>query len=127
VRVAARDAEPRVVWSTLGAGVIGHIDLGAERPAPGFALELRAEGLAQRIDVAVHDALSGQTASGYKLRFGGAAGIELSYRLGNTFALFAGGEASLLWKRFVLEIEDRDVNREYASGFAALAGVRASL
>jgi hypothetical protein len=127
LRVAARDDEPSVLWSTLGAGVIGHIDLGVARPAPGFALELRVEALAQRIDVTVHDAISGASESGYMVRYGCAAGIELSYRLGPTFALFAGGETSLLWKRFVLEVEGRDVNVEYVSGFAALAGVRASL
>ncbi len=126
-RFAGREGEERVLWSTLGVGVMGHIDLGAAPPATGFALELRLEALAQRVDVAVRDALSGLSASGYKLRYGGAVGLELSYRMSASFALFAGGETSLLWKRFVLEVDGRVVNVEYASGFAAVAGLRVSL
>lgn len=122
-RLSSHVDDPDVLWTTPGLGLLGHIALGRSA----FALELRAEALVQRIDAVAESAATGRREAGVATRYGGALGLEASALLSDHFALFAGAEASMLWPRFVLEVQGRDAGVERGTQLAALAGVRLQL
>jgi hypothetical protein len=123
LRLAMRAGEPSVRWTTPSLGLLGKIALGKSD----VALELRVEGLIQRIDAQAEDRATGMHEQGHASRYGGAAGLEAIFEIAEHFALFVGGETSLLWPRFVLEVQGRQAGAEGASHVQALAGMRLKL
>jgi hypothetical protein len=112
--------EPQVTWlaGSLGFGVRLGLD------DSWFALELRSEAALERLFVKATERDSGRDESGAEWRLGPRLGVDALLRLHHDWQFFFGGQGSILRPEVVIEVQNAEVTRVPAAGWALLAGFR---
>ena len=87
------------------------------------ALELRGELVGERASLRARD-VEGRVEAAGVWRLGGRAGVDVLMRWGGGWAVFVGGELSVLRPRLVVDVAEEPRMREGWWGVGGLAGVR---
>lgn len=102
---------------------------GVQVPIPWYSstLQLRLEGLAERLHVAVEDPSTGQRDAGSHWTPGVRAGVDSIWPLGGAWSLVVGGSVWTLWNRTEVRIHGQAVSTDAPFGAGLGIGLRGEL
>lgn len=91
---------------------------------PRVGLELRIEGVTQRVLLAASDSETQRVERAETWRFGGRGGVDFVVELVDSCSVFVGGDVSALRPRLVVDVAGEAVGREPPLVWEGLAGIR---